>query len=216
MTDPRPTSSADARSSRHGADAERTPRRRSVTRTPEDTLPGSRRVLLLVDFINPLSFDGAEDLAPGALEAARAAAAFKKRFCADGSRAIYVNDNFGQWRSDFRTLLSECRRQGGPAAQLARRLSPAKEDLMVLKPRHSGFHATPLELLLQTLGARELIVTGLSTDFCVMCTAMDAYVRGYKVWIPEDCTAAESPKRKHEALSWMREALKARISPAAD
>ncbi|UXH80570.1 cysteine hydrolase family protein [Roseateles amylovorans] len=212
MTSARP--SGHGRTSTGRTSEDRAARRSAVTRTPEDALPGSRRVLLLVDFINPLQFHGAEDLAQDALEAARAAAAFKKRFCADGSRAIYVNDNFGQWRSDFRTLLRECRRQGGAAAQLARRLAPAQQDLMVLKPRHSGFHATPLELLLKTLGARELVVTGLATDYCVMCTAMDAYVRGYKVWVPEDCTAAESPRRKHEALSWMQEALKARVSPA--
>ncbi|WP_343607636.1 isochorismatase family cysteine hydrolase [Roseateles sp.] len=174
----------------------------------------SRKVLLLVDFINPLQFDGAEDLAPAAIEAATAAAALKRRYRRDGFCTLYVNDNFGQWRSDFHTLLRECRRGGGAAAKLARLLAPDEEDLMVLKPRHSGFHATPLELLLAQLGARELAITGLATDYCVQCTAMDAYVRGYRVWVPADCTAAESPERKHAALDWIRQALKASIAPS--
>lgn len=186
---------------------------RAARSAPASHMPRSRRVLLLVDFINPLQFDGAEDLAPDALDAARATAALKKHFGGDDARAIYVNDNFGEWRSDFRTLLRECRRLGGPAARLARQLAPADSDLTVLKPRHSGFHATPLELLLKQLQARELVITGLATDFCVMCTAMDAYVRGYKVLVPEDCTAAESPRRKHEALHWMKSVLKADIRP---
>ncbi|WAC72134.1 cysteine hydrolase [Roseateles sp. SL47] len=178
-------------------------------------LPTSRRVLLLVDFINPLTFAGGEDLAPAALEAATAAAALKQHMQEQGFRSIFINDNFGQWRSDFKTLAAECQQLGGTAAGLVRRLKPHPDDLMVLKPRHSGFYATPLDLLLEELATREVVVTGLATDFCVMCTAMDAYVRGYKVWVPEDCTAAESPRHKHEALAWMKATLKARISPAA-
>lgn len=173
----------------------------------------SRRVLLLVDFINPLEFEGADDLAEAAVEAARATAHLRKQFHADGSCVIYVNDNFGQWRSDVPTLLRRCRGAGGAAAELARLLPPAKDDLMILKPRHSGFYATPLDLLLGQLNAKEIVVTGLATDYCVKCTAMDAYVRGYRVVVPANCTAAESEARKEAALAWMGEALKARITP---
>lgn len=177
------------------------------------SLPPSRRVMLLVDFINPLRFDGAEDLAPMAVAAAQATARFKRRFRAEGGTAIYVNDNFGEWQSDVPRLLRECRRSGGAAAKLARLLAPEKEDLIVLKPRHSGFYQTPLELLLSDLKAKDLVIVGLSTDYCVQCTAMDAYVRGYRVRVPADCTAAESPQRRDEALRWMEGALKAHIAP---
>ena len=174
----------------------------------------SRKVLLLVDFINPMQFDGAEELAPAAIEAATATAALKRRYRREGWSTIYVNDNFGQWRSNFHKLLTECRRARGPARTLARLLAPDDDDLMVLKPRHSGFYATPLQLLLEQLGARELAITGLAADFCVKCTAMDAYVRGYRVWVPADCTAAESEERKRDALDWIALTLKARISPS--
>ena len=183
------------------------------TRVRTSTLSRSRRVLLLVDFINPLRFDGAEAIASHAVEAARATAAFKRQCTADGWSVVYVNDNFGQWRSDVQTLLRECRRAGGAAAELARLLPPAKADLLILKPRHSGFYATPLDLLLEQLGAKDLVIAGLATDYCVKCTAMDAYVRGYRVAVPEDCTAAESAQRKREALAWMKDVLKARITP---
>ena len=177
-------------------------------------MPRSPNVLLLVDFINPLRFEGAEDIADAAVEAARAAAKLKKAFHAAGACVIYINDNFGQWRSDVPTLLRECPRSAGAAAQLARLLAPTKSDLMILKPRHSGFYATPLDLLLEQLGTKEVVVTGLATDYCVKCTAMDAYVRGYRVAVPADCTAAESEERKHAALAWMTDALKARIATA--
>ncbi|RZI58230.1 MAG: cysteine hydrolase [Rubrivivax sp.] len=176
-------------------------------------MPRSRRVLLLVDFINPLRFEGAKDIADAAVEAARATARLRAQCHAEGACVIYVNDNFGQWRSDVQTLLRECRKAGGAAAELARLLPPAKADLLILKPRHSGFYATPLDLLLEQLGAKDLVIAGLATDYCVKCTAMDAYVRGYRVAVPADCTAAESEQRKEAALAWMKEALKARITP---
>lgn len=182
-------------------------------RVRASTLSTSRRVLLLVDFINPLRFEGAEAIASQAVEAARATAAFKRRCRGDGWTTVYVNDNFGEWRSDVSVLIRECRRSGGAAAELARLLAPKDGDLFVLKPRHSGFYQTPLALLLEELGARELVITGLAADYCVQSTAMDAYVRGHRVWVPSDCTAAESVQQKELALQWMREHLKARITP---
>jgi nicotinamidase-related amidase len=177
-------------------------------------LPRAPTVLLLVDFINPLNFDGAEDLTPPALQAASAAASLKRDAAARGVPTIYVNDNFGHWQSDFRNLVQHCRRQGGPSAALARRLAPTPQDYTVLKPRHSAFHGTPLQLLLQSMGARRLVITGLATNLCVQCSAMDAFQLGYRMWVPADCTAAESPLRKQTALDWMSLALRCRTGPA--
>lgn len=172
-------------------------------------------MLLLVDVINPLRFPGAGDLAAPALQAATQIAALKQRLVERGAAAVYVNDNFGHWRSEFAQLLARCRGLRGAPATLARRLAPGAHDFTVLKPRNSGFDQTPLELLLSRLGARELVITGLATDLCVQFTAMDAYARGYKLWVPEDCTAAESPARKSAALAWMKLALHCRTTPAA-
>ena len=116
-------------------------------------LPRARTVLLLVDLINPLQFDGAEELAAPALQAAAAVAALKRDANARGVPTIYVNDNFGHWRSDFRGLVTLCRRLRGPAGTLARLLAPTASDFTVLKPRHSSFHATPLEPLLERMGS---------------------------------------------------------------
>lgn len=187
-------------------------------RAPADVLapalPRSRVALLLVDLINPLQFDGAEDLAAPAVAAARCTAALKRRLAQQGVPAIYVNDNFGHWQSDFRGVIARCRRSGGPAAALVRLLAPRHDDLAVLKPRHSAFYGTPLDQLLEQIGARELVIAGLATDLCVQFSAADAYVHGYRLWVPEDCTAAESAERKDAALAWMREALKCRTTAA--
>jgi nicotinamidase-related amidase len=177
-------------------------------------LPRSRRVLLLIDFINPLDFPGADQLAPQAVAAARAAAALKARLERDGVATIYANDNYGVWQSDFHSLVSACLGMEGAPGEIARLLYPQAEDLTILKPRHSAFFASPLELLLMQMQAEELVICGLATDICVQLTAMDAFLREYRIWVPADCTAAESEAAKAASLAYMETVLKCDTEPS--
>ena len=177
-------------------------------------LPGSDRVLLLVDFINPLNFPGAEQLAPAALEAARATAALKERLASEGVVTIYANDNYGVWQSDFHSLVSTCLGMEGPPGEIARLLYPQAEDITILKPRHSAFFASPLELLLTEMQAKELVICGLATDMCVQLTAAEAFLREFPCWVPADCTAAESTSAKKASLDYMAKVLKCEVRPS--
>jgi nicotinamidase-related amidase len=177
-------------------------------------LPPSPTVLLLVDFVNPLDFPGAEALAPAAVAAARATARLRRSLGSSGAQVVYANDNYGVWRSDFHALWQRCQRLAGAPAELARALAPRKSDFSILKPRHSAFYETPLDLLLRQLRCKRLILTGLAADNCVLATAMDAYLRGYAVWAPEDCVASESPETRDQALALMQRVLKADIRPS--
>lgn len=178
----------------------------------DPVLKPSPTVLLLVDFINPLDFEGADQLARSALRAARNAAALKQRL--RSTQVIYANDNYGTWRSSFHDVLAYCQSLGGMPSDMARCLEPKPRDITVLKPRHSAFFATPVELLLEQLQAQRIVLAGLATDLCVLFTAMDVYLRGYKLWVPSDCVAAESTQRHRAALDYMRYALKADIRAA--
>ena len=176
-----------------------------------DEIAPSRTVLLLVDFINPLDFDGAEQLRESALDAARASAALKRDLAAKGAQTIYANDNYGVWHTDFSSLWQRCSKLPGEAGRMARLLKPARRDFTILKPRHSAFYLTPLELLLTQLRCRRLVLAGLAADNCLLFTAMDAYLRGYAVWAPANCTAAESSAAKQRSLALMQRTVKARI-----
>jgi len=101
--------------------------------------------------------------------------------------AVYVNDNFGRWRSDFHQILAHCPRS--PGRDIARLLKPGKDDYFVLKPKHSGFQFTTLDVLLEHLGAETLILTGVAGNFCVLFTAHDAYMRDFRLVVPRDCIA---------------------------
>src|SRR5687768_7313134 len=68
--------------------------------------------LLLVDVINDMEFEGAEALVAQAVPMAHKIAALKKMAKKAGIPAIYVNDNFGRWQSDFRRVVEHCLNDG--------------------------------------------------------------------------------------------------------
>lgn len=168
--------------------------------------------LVLIDVINDFEFPGGEELFQNALPAARKIARLKQRAREAGAPVIYVNDNFGRWRSDFKKIVAHCLEdevRGQPIAEL---LAPDADDYFVLKPKHSGFYSTALDLLLEHLGARTLVLTGFAGNNCVLFTANDAYMRDYKLLIPSDCTASIKQVDNEDALRQMQDVLKADIS----
>jgi nicotinamidase-related amidase len=122
-----------------------------------------------------------------------------------------VNDNFGRWRSDFRAVVSQCLRAKSRGREIVARLPPDEKDYFVLKPLHSGFYSTTLEVLLTHLNADTLILTGIAADICVLFTANDAYMRGYRLLVPGDCVASNDAVTNRRALAEMRDLLKADI-----
>ncbi len=175
---------------------------------------GAHTALLLVDFINALDFSHGEALRPAAEAAAARTAALKARLKAAGVPAIYANDNFGHWRSDFTHLVQQCAAPESRGRELARLLKPDGDDLSVLKPRHSAFYGTPLEFLLAELDVGRLVIAGLVTEMCVLFTAHDAYVRKFELWIPEDCVASAHPDSHARTLEHLRDVLGADTRPS--
>lgn len=174
----------------------------------------SRVALLLIDVINDLEFEGGYKLFRHALPAAKRIAAFKQRCKDDGVPAIYVNDNFGKWRSDFKKLISHCLQDNTRGREIVGLLRPERDDYFVLKPKHSGFFSTALEVLLKHLGTETLILTGFTADICVLFTANDAYMREYRLLIPGDCVASQVEAANRRALKFMQRVLKADIRPS--
>jgi len=116
----------------------------------------------LVDVINDLEFVGGDELLTDALPVARNIASLKRRAKLAGIPAIYVNDNVGKWRSDFKKLISHCLEDNTRGRPIVEILQPEAEGYFVLKPKQSGFFSTSLEILLKHLGAETLILTGLT------------------------------------------------------
>ena len=169
-------------------------------------------VLLIVDFFNPHGFEGA--FSRSTLRAASRVARLKARLAKAGVPAVYANDNFGRWESEFSAVVQQCENTAGDVGRIARLLAPQPGDRSILKPRHSAFYQTPLMFLLQTLGAQTIVLTGVSADSCIMFTAHDAYLRHLKLWIPSDCVASDAAAHTRAALAHMHRVLKASIAPS--
>lgn len=170
-----------------------------------------RQVLLLVDVINDMVFPGSSRLVAQAVPMARKLAKLKARAKARGVPCVYCNDNFGRWRSDFRSLVAHCVRDDVPGRPVASLLRPDDDDYFILKPRHSAFFATPLELLLRDLEADTLVITGIAGNICVLFTANDAYIRGYRIVVPPDCVASNTRADTRRAVEQMQTVLRADV-----
>lgn len=172
--------------------------------------------LLLIDVINDFEFPRGEELFAQALPLAPRIRELKKRASAEGIPAIYVNDNFGRWQSKFDEIVRHCLEDDVRGRPFVQQLVPDECDYFVLKPKHSGFYQTPLEVLLKHLGAERLILTGVSTNSCVLFTASDAYMRDLQLMVPQDCVAACNAQEHDFAMEQMKSMLKAEIKPSLE
>ena len=163
--------------------------------------------LVLIDVINDMEFEGGEALFKSALPAAKKLAQLRRRAREAGVPVIYVNDNFGKWRSDFRQQLGHVLEDGVRGEPIARLLRPDDEDYFVLKAKHSGFYHTQLDLLIEYLEVRTVVLAGFATDMCVLFTASDAYLRDLEIIVPADCSAAASADHHDRALEHMTRVL---------
>jgi nicotinamidase-related amidase len=175
----------------------------------------SRVVLLLIDVINDLAFPGSAPLVRQAIPMARRLARLKARARQLHIPAIYINDNFGIWRSDFRRLVEHCVNDDVPGREVATLLQPLPDDYFVLKPKHSAFFGTTLDTLLDVLGADTLILTGIAGNICVLFSASDAYMRDFRLVIPRDCTVSNTRPENSYALKQMKTILKADMTGSA-
>jgi nicotinamidase-related amidase len=186
----------------------------ATRRSASITIPVTGTALLLIDVINDLAFDGSEALVQQAEPMAARLAAFKRRAAAVGIPAIYINDNFGQWRSDFRHTVAHCTKPSSPGRVVSRRLRPTARDYFVLKPKHSGFYDTTLDSLLAALRIRRVILTGIAGNICVLFTANDAYMRDLDIYAPVDCIVSNTAADNDHALQQIGTVLKGELAPS--
>ena len=172
--------------------------------------------LVLIDVIGDFEFEDGEKLFENALPVAPKIAELKRRAKRANVPVIYVNDNYGKWQSDFKKLLAHSLDKKFRGSKIAEQLKPDDEDYFVLKPKHSGFYSTTLEILLEHLGSKMLVLTGFATDICVLFTANDAYLRDYKLVIPRDCVAANDAETSDLTVRYVERVLKADTRPSVE
>jgi nicotinamidase-related amidase len=168
--------------------------------------------LVILDLVSDFQFADGERIARAALPVARRIARLKSRATKAAIPTIYVNDGIGRWRSDFPGMIRHCQRESARGRHIVDVIAPSADDYCILKPKHSGFFATPLDTVITFIGAKRLILTGVSSNQCVLFTANDAYVRDFELLIPSDCISARTRADTRLALRYFRTVLGADLS----
>ncbi|MFE7647325.1 cysteine hydrolase family protein [Streptomyces phaeoluteigriseus] len=168
-----------------------------------------KTALIVIDMITNYEHADAELLLPSAREAVPAAAGLLQRARERKVPVVYVNDNFGEWRSHHGELLGTA--LSGPHADLVEPLVPDDDSLFVVKARHSIFFETPLAYLLDQRGIDHLVLCGQVTEQCVLYSALDAHVRHLRVTVPRDAVAHIHADLADAALRMMERNMGARL-----
>lgn len=170
--------------------------------------------LLIIDLFSRFDFPEGERLSPLAVKAAHALYPIREAFDERDWPVIYANDNFGNWKCGFRELTEECLRTPGAPHDIARVLFPKPDHYSVLKPKHSAFLSTPLQILLQKLEVGPLVLTGMALDSCVLATAIDANSREYECLVVDQAVAC-LPERRSASLDVLSQSGAARVVSAS-
>ncbi|WP_210367914.1 isochorismatase family cysteine hydrolase [Bacillus sp. REN3] len=175
----------------------------------------TKTALLIIDMINNFDFDAGEALAEKTSNIIGPILDLKKTFNEKDMPVIYINDHYNLWQADFEKIMDYCRNE--KSEEIINRISPEEnKDYFLIKPKHSAFYGTALHTLLQDLHVDTLVITGVAGNICVLFTANDAYMREYKLIIPEDCIASNSDQDNEYALTMMRNVLTADIKPSGE
>lgn len=165
--------------------------------------------LIVIDMINTYDHADADLLLPSVTQAVPAVVRLLDRARSRHVPVIYVNDNFGEWRSHhgeiLRTALS------GDHADLVEPLRPDDDSLFVVKARHSIFFETPLAYLLGQLDVRHVVLCGQVTEQCILYSALDAHIRHLDVSVPRDAVAHIHEDLADAALRMMERNMGAEI-----
>lgn len=74
------------------------------------------------------------------------------------------------------------------------RKQPQPGDIVLPKPRYSGFFNTPLDSILRSRGIRHLVFTSIATNVCVESTLRDGFFLEYFGVVLEDATHQAGPE----------------------
>jgi len=127
------------------------------------------------------------------------------KFRQQGWPVVFSTDAFQREDFIFRGRMHPHSLTGTQGAEVIDELDKRDEDLWLPKPRFSAFFKTGLEDWLHKRGVTLCAVGGISTQFCVLTTVMDAICHDFKAVLLQDCSAAFPQSIHEQTLDCFRE-----------
>src|SRR6266545_3528882 len=164
-----------------------------------------RTALLVIDMQNDFLLPDAPVRTPGGLELVPAIAQLAASCREAGFPVVFTQEMHRADHSDFGVELEfeppHCL-EGTPGMDIVSGLDPQPGDVAIRgKRRYDAFLGTDLDLALRVRGVENLLVTGVCTDICVICTVHHARNLDYRVVVLRDAVAGTTPERNAAALA---------------
>lgn len=175
----------------------------------------STTALIVIDVLNPYDHEDGERLADNVEPVVGPLRGLVRRaYESDDVLLLYVNDNYGDFTAGRQDLADRALK--GRRPDLVEPILPPPDCPFLTKVRHSAFYGTALEYVLQREGAEEVVLAGQVTEQCVLYSALDAYVRHFRLRIPHDAVAHIDEELGNAALRMMDRNMRAEIVTAND
>jgi nicotinamidase-related amidase len=172
-----------------------------------------RTALIVVDMLNNYEHEDAEPLRESVRAVIEPMADLIARGREAGALIVYVNDNHGDWAAGREALIEKALAGADPS--LVEPIAPGADVPLLVKARHSIFYATQLEYMLREKEVEHLILVGQVTEQCILYSALDAYIRHFRVTVPRDAVAHIHPDLADAAFRLMEINMRAEIVDAA-
>jgi len=122
-----------------------------------------------------------------------------------GFPIVFACDSFLEGDFIFRGRMKVHSLRGTKGAEVVDDLKPESTDIILPKRRFSAFFKTDLDQTLRVLGVDTIVVTGITTEVCVLMTVMDGLSHDFSVILVEDCSASRSKEFHQGCLNLYRD-----------
>jgi len=161
----------------------------------EVTLPSAETAIVVVDMQKDFCYEkGALFIGKSAKEIIPRVRKLLERASSAGILTIFTQDWHEEDDEEFNLWQKHCVKQSEGA--------------------ESAFFQTDLEEILRKNGIKTLVIVGVATNICVMHTASDAFMRGFSVVVPPDCTATVGEYEQNYALYHIKKVLCGKVLPS--
>jgi nicotinamidase-related amidase len=115
---------------------------------------------------------------------------------------------WGAKRSATRARSHEHNLLGRPGTEVVPELVGPRDVVVDTKKRYNAYLHTDLEFVLRDLGARTVLLAGVNTNSCILCSAFETVNRDFELVVVEDCVDSMDGEEAHQmALALIRTAL---------